>query len=133
MSSDEDIPALMAAFKKGRRKEKQASPGPTTQPSPLPVSYASGSPPESPENIDVICPLPPRRLAHIRVSPVRSKHEYTYYEPEEEVMEILDESSKRGEMLYRIRLVDSTEKEVSERGKTPIEQESSGAGKGGQH
>lgn len=53
----------------------------------------------------------------MRVKPVEDKEEYVYYEPKDEVEGILREFSRKGAMIYEVRLVGDRIKQVSESGK----------------
>lgn len=54
-----------------------------------------------------------RRLLHIRPKPVRNKHEYTYYEPQDEVESIVREFTRKGDIIYKVRLAAGGTREVS--------------------
>ena len=116
MSSDEDGAALMAAFKKnGASKAGAASAKPTTRPAVSSPSTVSGNVSEEEGDIvNVESPPRTRRLAYVRAPPVRNKREYTYYEPQDEILAIEREYSRRGKMLYQVLLSGDTTKEVSE-------------------
>ncbi|KAF1833747.1 hypothetical protein BDW02DRAFT_370542 [Decorospora gaudefroyi] len=117
MSSDEDGAALMAAFKKKspRRKSSATPLRPAKQAffSPGALFSEDGSAEELGDSIAVQTPPPRRRIAALRVSPVRNREEYTYYEPKDEVEGIIREFSKRGEMRYQARLFGDSTKEIS--------------------
>jgi hypothetical protein len=113
MSSDEDSSALMAAFKKSADPKTVLQPR-TSQPvsSPQPPS-------EDREDIEhgtakVIRPSQARKALCVRVKPVENKEEYTYYEPRDEIVEIMREFPKNGELLYQVRLFGGITKQVSE-------------------
>ncbi|UPX15156.1 uncharacterized protein EKO05_0005613 [Ascochyta rabiei] len=135
MSSDEDASQLMTAFKKGGTTRvgantanmRTSAPPPrsaTPRRSPAPQSPAkkraivavdqflseSGSAGE--EGIDAESPPKVRRLLHIRPEPVRNKHEYTYYEPLEEVESIVQEVTGNDHVAYEVKLVGGATREV---------------------
>ena len=58
-----------------------------------------------------------RRALCVRVKPVKKKDEYVYFEPKDEVEGILREFSKKGDMLYEVRLFGDKTKHVSASGK----------------
>lgn len=110
MSSDEDGAALMAAFKRNGDRNFTAAPlEPPKSVSPRDSMSDDGSLREestasTPRTQKAIC---------VRASPVRNRHDYTYYEPKDEVDGILREFTKRGEMLYEVRLWSDKTKVVS--------------------
>ena len=113
MSSDEDGVALMAAFKIGGHKALPRQSAPRHSRSPNTSVPHSVS--EEEENTTMSrSPPRTRRLAYIRAPPVRNKSEFEYYELEDEVVEINQEYSRRGEMLYQVRLSSGKIKEVSD-------------------
>jgi hypothetical protein len=117
MSSDEDGAALMAAFQK--------------KPGPIPISLekaqspvsATGSIPKlnsgaedgasrtqtQPKTRQAVC---------VRVQPVQNRDQYTYFEPHDEVEEVLREFSRKGDMRYEVRLFGKASKQVSLPGKS---------------
>jgi hypothetical protein len=113
MSSGEDSAQLVAAFqKKGSRKaapppspERVVSPiGRTASEHTLETDDAKSQSSSRPAVRQAVC---------VRVKPVSNRKEYVYYEPAEEVLEILKEYSKRGDMLYEARLIGHATKQVS--------------------
>lgn len=134
MSSDDDASLLMAAFRKSGNPKSGASTS-TSEPPPR-RSTPRRSPVLSPpakkrasiavENFlsdsssageDAPHAEPPpkvRRLLHIRPKPISNKHEYEYYEPQDEVETIIRESTKQNEIAYKVKLVGGETREVSE-------------------
>lgn len=134
MSSDEDAGQLMAAFRKGGFSKPGASTRTSTPPprrstsrtSPVrrePVkkrasivldNFLSDSSSAS-ENVMTAEPPPKvRRLVQIRPKPVQNRHEYTYYEPQDEVESIVRESTDNDDIAYMVKLVGGEIREVSE-------------------
>ncbi|KAL6707679.1 hypothetical protein ACN47E_003800 [Coniothyrium glycines] len=115
MSSDEDGATLMAAFRKGGIRAKAAAPQPggsSTQRSPTPAALVSRA--EDAANSVSEAPSPQtRRLAFVRAPPIPNPNEYTYYEPQDEVVEVLKEYSRRGQMLYEVTYSSGETKEIS--------------------
>ncbi|KAJ4339411.1 hypothetical protein N0V95_007789 [Ascochyta clinopodiicola] len=132
MSSDEDASQLMAAFRKGGATKVGAN---TRTSAALPRRSTSGRPParqspakkrtsvalesllsNSSSGEDVINPDSPpkvRRLLHIRPEPVRNRHEYTYYEPQDEVESIVQEvTGTEKNVAYEVKLVGGGTREV---------------------
>ena len=65
---------------------------------------------------DVVNAEPPpkvRRVLHVRPEPVRNRDEYTYYEPKDEVESIIKETTKKGDIIYEVKLVGGGMREVS--------------------
>lgn len=88
MSSDDDVPTLMAAFQRGGRNARAAPPEPPAKsPTPTADEVVTISDSSSPEVETKAAPArsssQSRRLLHIHVSPPRNRDEYVYYEPEE--------------------------------------------------
>jgi hypothetical protein len=54
-----------------------------------------------------------RRLLHIRPKPIRNKHEYVYYEPQDEVESIVREFTWKGDIVYKVQLAAGGTREVS--------------------
>ncbi|KAH7346025.1 hypothetical protein BKA66DRAFT_576699 [Pyrenochaeta sp. MPI-SDFR-AT-0127] len=106
MSSDEDGAKLMASFKKKGEQKSVAAPAQLEkQPSFSPADFLSEDEPageETHKNVDTGPII--RRLMYVRAVPVRDKHEYTYYEPEDEVEDIIREFSRRGKTVFEVRL-----------------------------
>ncbi|KAF1845477.1 chromodomain-helicase-DNA-binding protein 4 [Cucurbitaria berberidis CBS 394.84] len=104
MSSDEDGAELMAAFKKqGGRQSTATSSNKPASFSPGDFISDDGSGGEE-HHSQVGSSRKMRRALCVRPSPVRNKNEYTYYEPKDEVEGIIREFTRRGEMLYEVRL-----------------------------
>jgi hypothetical protein len=116
MSSDEDGAELMAAFKRnGARKPAQES---TNVPSSTVAGDSTSASTPTPEDRIESHDVPmPRRALCVRVKPVDKESEYVYYEPAEEAEEVIREFSRRGEVLYDVRLLDGATKQVSAHGK----------------
>jgi hypothetical protein len=117
MSSDEDGATLMAAFKQnGHRKAAQLPSRQRISKSPdVAMSERSATVDGSvslPEEVHL-----PRRAICVRVKPVHDREEFTFYEPQEEIEDIIREFKRRGDMHYEVRLFGDTTKEVSARGK----------------
>jgi hypothetical protein len=115
MSSDEDGVDLMAAFKsKGARKATPPRAVERRQPSPaVSDSKASGS-----ENASSRPNKPTtRRAVCVRAKPLDDRSEYVYYEPKDEVESIVREFSRKGDVIYEVRLFGDRTKQVSESGK----------------
>ena len=117
MSSDEDGAALMAAFKKNgaggrpsiQSKAKRVSLPPRLASEPSTIA-------ESEDAMEDAAPPTPRRAVGV-IIPIKhiKKNDYTYYEPTDEVEEVLREYSKRGDMMYEVRSSESGIKQVSEK------------------
>jgi hypothetical protein len=112
MSSDEDGAELMAAFKKNAGLkatpvEKMQSPGPAKEP-----TATHNSEPERSRSRASSVPKTRRALC-VRVRPILNKDEYTYFEPEDEVEEIIGEFSRRRDILYDVKLISGVSKQVS--------------------
>jgi hypothetical protein len=115
MSSDDDPADLLAAFKRNesnpsipaappRRKEASVSPEMVVE-----ESSARGQEKTSPHKASST-----RMVAvAVRVPPVRNREEYTYYEPKDEVEQIRREYSRRGKMMYEVKLTDGKLEQVS--------------------
>jgi hypothetical protein len=117
MSSDEDGATLMAAFKKkGARK---SAPPPRTEVEATPGEESLSDHNAEAEAEKEPTPKPPisRRAVCVRVKPVNNRDDYVYYDPAEEVEEIVKEYSKEGDMLYEVRLTGNIKKQVSVAGK----------------
>jgi hypothetical protein len=117
MSSDEDGAKLMAAFKKSAGPK--AIPRKTTPlekartPAPAEESIATHNSEFERSRSREQPTLKTRRALCVRVSPVLDRDQYTYFEPEDEVGEIIREFSRRGDILYDVRLLSGTSKQVS--------------------
>jgi hypothetical protein len=129
MSSDEDGTELMAAFqRKGSRK-----PVPPRKVEPEMIQFQGTELEHSIEaekDHSQTRSLPSnRRAICVRVNPVINRDEYVYYEPADEVLEILRQYSSRGEMLYEVKLLGDIVQRVSANGKgNPDEVFESGKG-----
>ncbi|KAH7396549.1 hypothetical protein DE146DRAFT_614275 [Phaeosphaeria sp. MPI-PUGE-AT-0046c] len=111
-SSEDDGAQLMAAFQRnGSRKEPVPQ---VTQQPPLSrtVSSTDGTPEDREDSTQAEQPSS-RRAVCVRVPPVHHRDDYIYYEPRDEVEAVLRERSRRGEMLYDIRLVGGVRKEIT--------------------
>ena len=112
MSSDEDAADLMESFKKGAR----TTPTPPTrkQPSVSPGMFFSD---ESSADDEVISQDTSsgtaRRLLAVQLPPVRSKKGFVYYEPREEIEAIVLEYSRKGDVMYKAKLLSGHIREVS--------------------
>jgi hypothetical protein len=126
MSSDDDGAQLMAAFQ--RKDSRKAVP--PTEPSRIasPVEPAEPNQDVEATSKDVEEPRV-RRAVCVRVKPVSNRDEYVYYEPAEEVEEIVKEYSRRGDMLYEVKMTGDTKKQVSASSKgSPAESSERGKG-----
>lgn len=112
MSSEGDGAELMAAFKKGATRNLIANPPEVVSPGPG-LSQESEEDIEA-DTIQVAPPIERRRLKCVRISPVRNREGYTFFEPEDEIQEIVRSFGKRGETLYEVRLRGDKTKQVSE-------------------
>ncbi|KAI8935063.1 hypothetical protein NX059_007661, partial [Plenodomus lindquistii] len=110
MSSSEDGAQLMAAFKKKPGRKPSAAPRPTSTPR---RAVSDASTPVAIAFTPVNRPPKPRKLHHVRASPVRNRDEYEYFAPRDEVEEIVNEYSKRGDMMYKVRLWGDTVKHIT--------------------
>jgi hypothetical protein len=129
MSSDEDGTTLMAAFK--RKGTRKAAPPPRTEAEAIPMEDSVSNHTAEAEAEKEPAPKPPatRRAVCVRVKPVSNRDDYVYYDPAEEVDEIVKEYSKKGDMLYEVKLVGNIKKQVSVAGKgRPTELFESGKG-----
>ncbi|KAF1912720.1 PHD/FYVE-zinc-finger like domain-containing protein [Ampelomyces quisqualis] len=113
MSSDEDGAALMAAFKQSGSRKAARLPSrqrPSKSPDvgmPERSSTGDGDGSQAEESRG------PRRAIHVRIKPVRDRHAFTYYEPQEEVEDILREFKRRGDMYYAVKLIGGATKEIN--------------------
>jgi hypothetical protein len=112
MSSDEDGAELMAAFKKNAGPkatplDKAQSHGPVEES----TATHNSEPGRSRSREEPTSKT--RRALCVRVRPVLDRDAYTYFEPEDEVEEILREFSRRGDMLYDVMLLSGSSKQVS--------------------
>ncbi|KAH6106182.1 hypothetical protein HBI81_252880 [Parastagonospora nodorum] len=95
MSSDEDGAQLMAAFQ--RKGSRKAAPPP--EPSRIASPVEPAEPDQDVEATGRDAEEPGvRRALYVRVKPVSNRDEYVYYEPVEEVEEIVKGYSRRGDM-----------------------------------
>ncbi|KAF2193813.1 hypothetical protein K469DRAFT_712645 [Zopfia rhizophila CBS 207.26] len=115
MSSDEDGAGLMEAFQS--RGSRNAAPRARKLASVSPgmfISDESSAAEEDTSNFVSQSSKPvARKLVAVRVPPVRNRHEYTYYEPEESVEKVLREFRRGNELTYEIKLTDERTKTVS--------------------
>jgi hypothetical protein len=126
MSSDEDGAQLMAIFQK-QTSRNAPSPQRKEQPSVPARDLVLEHSPEAEGSMSrAQSPRKTRRALCVRVKPVENKDEYTYYEPRDEVEAIVREFSKRGNMLYEVRLSDGSTKQVSVLGKGSLSGTSAG-------
>lgn len=123
-SSDEDGATLMAAFK--RKGNHSAAALRLAARPPRAISAVENTPEVDEDSIreDSVREISTkaqqamsRRAVCVRIKPVPRKHEYTYYEPQIEIEAVMREWSRRGEMMYDVRLVGGASKEVSGFGK----------------
>lgn len=116
MSSDEDGSELMAAFKKkDDRKLITARPKSPEPAAFSPGNFISDDGSGGEEHVTTVASLPKsRRAVCVRPSPIRNKHNYTYYEPQDEVHSILREFTRKGEIMCQVRLWNDKSKVVSE-------------------
>jgi hypothetical protein len=117
MSSDEDGAELMAAFKRNGAQKSAQSPTEALS------SFVAGDVITEPtleaeeDRIESHDPSRPRRALYVRAKPVDNESEYIYYEPAEEVEEIIREFSRKGEVWYDVRLFGGGTRQVSAHGK----------------
>lgn len=109
MSSDEDGAALMASFKSGRPRAPSLKKKQAFSPSNF-VSDQSSADEVAPQRTRPVR----RKAVAVKVPPIRNKHEYTYYPPQEEVARILREFDKHGQLMYEVRMIDGVKKQVRE-------------------
>ncbi|KAH3934471.1 hypothetical protein JI435_064500 [Parastagonospora nodorum SN15] len=110
MSSDDDGAQLMAAFQ--RKDSRKAAPPPKPPRIASPVEPAEPDQDVEATGRDAEEPRVRRALC-VRVKPVTNRDEYVYYEPAEEVEEILKEYSRRGDMLYEVKMTGNTKKQIN--------------------
>lgn len=126
MSSDEDGAQLMATFQK-QTSQNAPSPQRKEQSSVPARDFILEHSSEAERGMSrAQSPRKTRRALCVRVKPVENKDEYTYYEPRDEVEAIVREFSKRGKMLYEVRLSDGSAKQVSVLGKGSLSGTSAG-------
>ncbi|CAO2655961.1 Nn.00g047640.m01.CDS01 [Neocucurbitaria sp. VM-36] len=115
MSSDEDGAQLMAAFKKQGGRNSSAAPPKSPKPTPFsPGDFISDDGLADEEHATTGASPPKSRIAIcVRASPIRNKHEYTYYEPKDEVRGILRKFTRGREMMYEVRLWDNSTKVIT--------------------
>lgn len=115
-SSDEDGVTLMAAFK--RNGNRNAPPTRTSDQSQLSrtISPAANTQEDGEEIIRVAQSIS-RKAVCVRIPPAQNKHEYVFFEPQDEVESVIRMYSRGGEMIHDVRLVGGASKEVSESGK----------------
>lgn len=121
MSSDDDGSVLMAAFKKGAASKKDLGRSASRQ-APSPRKQASFSPgqfisDDESEDADKGASMPTaisvRKAIAVRAAPVRNRSEYTYYEPQDTVENIVREFQKNGNLMYEVKLTNGQTREVS--------------------
>ena len=113
MSSDDDGAQLMATFKKNGGR-KAALPRVAERPAVSPNDFISEHSPGADDGTSRSESPRSRRALCVRVKPIGGKEEYVYYEPKDEVEGILREYSKKGDMVYEVRLFGDRTKQVSE-------------------
>ncbi|KAF2036763.1 hypothetical protein EK21DRAFT_106074 [Setomelanomma holmii] len=113
MSSDEDGAQLMAAFK--RKGERKAARLPAVEQESLIVanSVPEGSVDSKDRTSRALSPLKTRRALCVRVKRLDRTDEYVYHEPKDEVEGILREFSRKGDMLYEVRLFGDRTKQIT--------------------
>lgn len=110
MSSSEDGEDLIAAFKKGEKVKSIAPSSKSGSDDDLIATFKKGGAMKS----ITTSPQPTTRKALcVRVLPVRNKEEYIFYEPKDEVVEIVREFSRRGIFNYEVKLLGNKTREVS--------------------
>ena len=115
MSSEEDGAELMAAFKRGSGKKTRTR---TPQREAkelafLPGNFISDQSSEENGTATKQSPVVTRTMVAVRAPPVRNRDEYTYYAPKEAVGSIVREFTKKGILMYEIKLKSSITKQVS--------------------
>jgi chromodomain-helicase-DNA-binding protein 4 len=120
MSSDEDGATLMAAFKKKGTRKAVSPPRTEVEATRVEDSVSDNTveAEEAEAEKEPTPKLPPtRRAVCVRVKPVSNRDDYVYYDPVEEVEEIVKEYSRKGDMLYEVRVTGNIKKQVSVAGK----------------
>jgi hypothetical protein len=123
MSSSDDGSDLVAAFKKGPPKGavKQA-PGRASGQAPPPRKQTSFSPRqfisddesgEGDRRTSIPFTTSTRKAIAVRVTPVRNRSEYTYYEPQDAVENIVREFQRKGDIIYEVKLTNGRTQQVS--------------------
>ncbi|KAF2465544.1 uncharacterized protein BDR25DRAFT_346076 [Lindgomyces ingoldianus] len=116
MSSSDDGAELMATFKSMSRKHNAATPS-RKQPSMSPGLFISDESSTGGKEtaIQMARPLKhvTRKAVAVQVTPVQNRKEYTYYEPKDSVEQILREYTRKGDLLFEVKLSDGTEKTLS--------------------
>lgn len=108
-SSEEDEIDLMRSFQKGaegnaqKKKQQSFSLG----------SFTSNGTSVVDDSDSLHSGQGRRTLAGVRVSPVRDREEYIYYDGNDTVHCIRREISRRGNLLYEVELVNGTDRKVS--------------------
>ncbi|KAL5118562.1 hypothetical protein ACEQ8H_003577 [Pleosporales sp. CAS-2024a] len=113
MSSDEDATQLMAAFQKDGRKSPSP---PTHRPKSPSTDRAVSEQPSNTEKTEASPhPAKPtiRRVLEVRAKPVANRDDYVYFEPADEVAEIVTESSENDELFYDVILIGGTTKKIT--------------------
>jgi chromodomain-helicase-DNA-binding protein 4 len=122
MSSDDDPSALMAAFKKGAPPKKVLE-SRASRPAPPPRKQASSSSGQSiladesgnkNGGTSIQTVTLPRKAVAVVVTPVRNRAEYTYYEPQDTVDNIVREFQRKGHFMYEVKLTNGRIHKVSE-------------------
>jgi hypothetical protein len=113
MSEDDDSAELITAFQRNGRR-KAAPPRPVQPPSSSRRASRSNRSSKTQDKPDDESLPPTRRAAFVRPKPVVNREEYTYFEPQDEVEEVLKEYDQGGNMMYEVRLCGDTVKRVSE-------------------
>ncbi|KAJ4295425.1 hypothetical protein N0V90_007437 [Kalmusia sp. IMI 367209] len=106
-TSDEDGASLMAFFKAGAKDKARR------QMSFLPTNVVSDQDSASEEARSQRSQRAPQKLISIRVEPVRNRHEYIYYEPQESVQNVRREYQKKGQLMFEVELDSGTLKQVT--------------------
>lgn len=113
MSSGEDSGDLMAAFQGKGKGQRKAPPSTRKRSSFSPGNFISDQSSTVDEPKNKRAPAIRRKVVGIRVSPVRNRHEYTYYEPSVTAVKILREYERRGDILHSVKLSSGDTEEVS--------------------
>lgn len=113
MSSSEDEANLMASFK---RPNRSAAPPKRKETSVSPAMFFSDDNSAGDNNATSQRSShgAPKFAVAVRARPLRNRDEFTYYEPKEEIERILREFSRRGNIMYEVKLADGQTRRVSE-------------------
>lgn len=117
MSSDEDDATLMASFKQKRSRKPAQVPSRQRASRSSEVAMSEQSATVDRDGSQWGEAQMPRRAIGVRVSPVRDREEFKYYEPQKDIENIVREFKRRGDMFYKVRLFGNTTKEVRAHGK----------------